>query len=126
MSTVLIVEDNKNQRQLYVQELEEEGYNVVEAGDGEEAIELVRSGEVKPDIVVLDIHMPKRDGVDTLGALLALNNRLPVIINTAYSSYQGNFMTWSAVAYLVKSSDLTPLKKMIRKTLEEERAAVKA
>jgi hypothetical protein len=44
---------------------------------------------------------------------------MPVILNSAYTSYKDNFMSWSADAYVVKSSDLTELKGEIRKALEK-------
>ena len=117
MTTVLLVEDEKNQRLLYEQELTEDGYDVVLAADGREALE--RVGEARPDIVVLDIAMPNMDGIETLGKLLSRDNTIPVILHTAYSSYKGNFMTWSADAYVVKSSDLSDLKAKIREALPE-------
>jgi len=114
---VLIVDDDVNQRLLYEQELTDEGYQVVLASDGREALEKVK--EVSPDVVVLDIAMPGMDGIEALGRILGKDNALPVILNTAYSSYKDNFMSWSADAYVVKSSDLTELKTEIRKALEK-------
>lgn len=69
--------------------------------------------------MVLDIAMPGMDGIEALGRILGQDNTLPVILNTAYSSYKDNFMSWSADAYVVKSSDLTELKAEIRKALEK-------
>ena len=115
MATVLLVEDEKNQRLLYGRELEEEGYTVVLAGDGREALQ--RFAEVKPDVVVLDIQMPNMDGIEALGKLLSIDNRIPVILHTAFSSHKSNFMTWSADAYVVKSSDLAELKAKVREVL---------
>ena len=115
MTTVLLVEDEKNQRLLYGQELEYEGYEVVLAADGREA--LARLDEGTPDAVVLDISMPGMDGIETLGQLLSRDNTIPVILHTAFSSYKDNFMTWSADAYVVKSADLTELKTTLREVL---------
>jgi len=72
---------------------------------------------VEPDIVVLDIAMPGMDGIETLGRMLSRNNQLPIILHTAYATYKDNFMTWSADAYVVKSSDLTELKAEIERVL---------
>ena len=116
MKRVLLVEDEANQRLLYQQELTEEGYEVDVAADGREALDLVE--ERRPDIVVLDISMPGMDGIETLGKLLSKDNTIPVILHTAYSSYKDNFMTWSADAYVVKSSDLTELKSKLNEVLE--------
>ncbi len=117
MSTALIIEDNLNQRKLYTQELEDEGYQVVTAASGHEGVKLIQDKKVEPDVVILDIHMPQGDGIETLGQILALDSRLPVILNTAYTTYRDNFMTWCASAYIVKSSDLTELKETIKKLL---------
>ena len=114
--TVLVVEDDKNQSLLYEQELTDERYYVVLASDGREALKKVE--EVSPDVVVLDIAMPGMDGIEALGRILGKDNKLPVILNTAYANYKDNFMSWSADAYVVKSSDLTELKAEIRKALE--------
>ena len=116
MSVVLLVEDEENQRLLYAQELGEEGYQVVLAASGREALD--KLGQACPDVVVLDISMPGMDGIETLGKILAEDNALPVILHTAYANYKDNFMTWSADAYVVKSSDLTELKARIKEVLE--------
>ena len=115
MPTILIVEDDEHQQLLFQEELKEEGYDVVVASSGQQALEIV--GKVEPDLVVLDIAMPGMDGIEALGRLLSKNNQLPVILHTAYATYKDNFMTWSADAYVVKSSDLTELKAEIERVL---------
>ncbi|MFO7946557.1 MAG: response regulator [Armatimonadota bacterium] len=118
MPTVLVVEDDPNQRLLYQEELTEQGYEVLEAASGQEALEILGSNDV--DCVVLDIAMPGMDGVETLGKMLDIDNTLPVILNTAYSSYKDDFMTWAAEAYVVKSADLSELKKRVAEAVEKE------
>jgi len=115
MATILVVEDDEHQQLLYEEELKEEGYNVIVAGGAKEALEIAQ--RVAPDLVVLDIAMPGMDGIEALGRLLSENNRLPVILHTAYATYKDNFMTWSADAYVVKSSDLSELKAEIERAL---------
>ena len=115
MKTILVVEDDKNQGLLYEQELEHEGYNVMLAINGKEAI--TRVEEQVPDIIIMDITMPNMDGIEAMGKILAKHSKIPIIINTAYSSYKDNFMTWSADAYIVKSSDLSELKNKIKELL---------
>ena len=115
MKRVLLVEDEANQRLLYERELSNEGYEVVLAEDGKEA--LLKLKEQRPDLVVLDLCMPGMDGIETLGKVLSRDNTIPVILHTAYSSYKDNFMTWSADAYVVKSADLGELKAKIRDEL---------
>lgn len=115
--TILIVEDDANQRELYRQELEEEGYKVRLAADGKQAVEIVNNEHI--DLVVLDINMPVMNGIEALGRMLSYDNQLPVIIHTAYAHYKDNFMTWVAEHYVIKSSDLTDLKDKIREVLKE-------
>jgi CheY-like chemotaxis protein len=119
--TILVVEDDTNQRALYEEELADEGYNILSAGDGKEALARVRA--TRPDLIVLDINMPVMDGLDTLSQLLEHNGQIPVIINTAYASYQESFTSWSADAYIVKSSDLTELKNTIKRLLANRQNA---
>jgi DNA-binding response OmpR family regulator len=115
MPKLLVVEDEKNLRALYKSELTREGYDVVLAPDGQEALKLLDIE--KPDLVVLDIRMPGIDGLETMARLLSRENTLPVILNTAYSAYRDSFLSWSADAYVIKSSDLTELKTKIREVL---------
>jgi len=115
MAAILIVEDDKNQRLLLQEELELDGYVVLAAANARDALDAC--SRAMPDLVVLDIGMPCMDGLELLGKLLGVNNRLPVVIYTAYSSYQDNFMSWAADAYLVKQSDLSELKRAIRNVL---------
>ncbi|MBZ0107440.1 MAG: response regulator [Candidatus Scalindua rubra] len=115
MKTILLVEDDKNQRLLYEQELKRVGYKVVTASDGKEALEKIQ--EQLPDVVVMDINMPKMDGIEAMGRILSKNKAVPVIINTAYSNYKDSFMSWMADAYVVKSSDLSELKDKIKEVL---------
>lgn len=117
MPTILVVDDDENQRLLYRQELERVGYEVKTAATGPEAVEQVSQGGI--DLVVLDIVMPGMDGVEVLGRLLDLDRQLPVILNTAYSSYKEDFMTWAAEAYVTKSGDLSELRDKIREALEK-------
>jgi CheY-like chemotaxis protein len=115
MKKILVVDDEKNIRSLYERELQDEGYAVSLAGNGREALE--RFSSERPDLVVLDIRMPGMDGLEALGKLLAEDPKVPVVLNSAYSSYKDNFLSWSADAYVVKSSDLTELKETIKRLL---------
>ncbi|MCF6148119.1 MAG: response regulator [Candidatus Kuenenia sp.] len=115
MDTILLVEDDKNQILLYEQELAIEGYKVVTACNGIEAIEHARN--YNPDLIIMDINMPRMDGIESMCRILSEQRNIPIIINTAYSNYQNNFMTWSADAYIIKSSDLKELKDKIKELL---------
>ena len=115
MTTILLVEDDKNQRLLYERELRQEGYEILAAIDGKDALEKVQ--EQLPDVVVMDINMPRMDGIEAMCKILCKNKNVSIIINSAYSNYKDNFMSWAADAYIVKSSDLTELKTKIKELL---------
>ena len=115
MKTILLVEDDKNQLLLYKQELSLEGYNIITAQDGQEAVKKVK--EHTPDLIVMDINMPKINGIEAMGKILSEHRKVPIIINTAYNSYKDNFMSWSADAYIIKSSDITELKDKIKELI---------
>lgn len=116
MTTILVVESDRNHLLLIEQELLSEGYIIVTAKDGCEALQKVN--EHPPDLVVMDIVLPDMDGIELIDRILTERWGLPIIINTAYSSYMDNFMVWLADAYIIKSSDLSELKNTIRKLLE--------
>jgi CheY-like chemotaxis protein len=119
MTKILVVEDDKNQRKLYEQELGDDGYEVTTAPGGREALAEIEKD--RPDLVIMDISMPGMDGIEALGKILGVDNTIPVILNTAYANYKDNFLSWAADAYVVKSSDLAELKKTITEVLERRR-----
>ena len=79
--TVLIVEDEKNIVDIVRFNLQREGYDTLEAYDGEAGLALAR--EKKPDLILLDVMMPKMMGFDVCRALRAEGDNVPVIILTA-------------------------------------------
>jgi len=123
MEKVLCVDDDLSLLRLYQEELTEEGYKVILAKDGKEALK--RFEKESPNVVVMDIRMPLMDGIETLTAMLGKDRQVPVILNTAYPQYRENFMTWGAEAYVIKSSDLTELKQKIREVLDKRKRTTK-
>lgn len=114
---ILIVDDDQNILRLYKEELEEEGYTVITASNGKEAIEQFDKEE--PDIVTLDILLPDIDGIKLLRQIKEKRPRLPVIMSTAYD-YRDDFAVWASEAYIVKSADLQELKATIKKLSGQE------
>ena len=117
---VLVVDDEENLCLLYQGELESEGYAVQTVTDAAEAMRIVETDP--PDVVVLDIRMPRMDGIEVMGKILGRRNDLPIILNSAYSSYKDDFRSWPADAYVIKSSDTGELKRTIRKVLKNTAA----
>jgi DNA-binding response OmpR family regulator len=114
---ILLVDDDDGLRDLYREELEDEGYEVLTAKNGKEALQKLE--KEKPDLIVLDIVMPKMDGMEALGRMIGKAKTIPVILHTSHPGYQEDFMSWAADAYLLKSTDLTELKEKIRELLEQ-------
>ena len=114
---IRVVDDEKNILKLYKAELEDEGYNVVTANSGKEALEVFR--QENPDLVTLDIMMPDIDGIQVLRQLKQENPQIPVIMLTAYD-YRDDFSVWVSDAYVVKSSDLANLKATIKQIIEKK------
>jgi DNA-binding response OmpR family regulator len=114
---ILIVDDDQNILRLYKEELEEDGYSVITASNGKEALEQFEREE--PDLVTLDILLPDVDGIKLLRQIKEKKPRLPVIMSTAYD-YRDDFAVWASEAYIVKSADLTELKSTIKKLTKRE------
>lgn len=108
---ILVVDDDMHIQRLYKEELQDEGYEVIIAGTGEQALRLFE--KENPDIVTLDILMPDIDGISILRKMKEQKPKTPIIMSTAYD-YRDDFSIWASEAYLVKSSDLTELKRMIK------------
>lgn len=116
---ILIVEDERNLRKLYQMELEQHGYEVITAADGQSALK--RLADEPVNLVVLDLALPDGSGLDYLQHFMEIHRHVKVVINTAYSLYKRNFHSWAADAFLIKSSDLTELKSTIDHFLHEPR-----
>lgn len=117
MARLLLVEDEVRLCEMYRQELEAEGHQVMVAHNGKEGLETAL--EERPDLVIMDLNLPeKMDGLESMSRILARDKDIPVIINTSYSHYRENFLTWAAEEYVVKSGDTTCLKEAIERVLE--------
>jgi two-component system, response regulator, stage 0 sporulation protein F len=116
---ILVVEDEEGLRLLYEEELKAEGYEVLTAKNGREAVQQLEDG--KPDLIILDIVMPVMDGMEALGRIVGKERKIPIIINTSYPGYREDFMSWAADAYVMKSSDLGGLKEKVRSLLKKGR-----
>lgn len=115
---ILVVDDEKHIRMLYREELEAEGYTVA-TSDGEEDI-LDVIGRETPTIVILDIKLGvNRSGLDLLQEIRAKDQQIPVILSTAYDSFQHDLKSIAADYYVVKSVDLTELKDKVRMALNK-------
>jgi CheY-like chemotaxis protein len=108
MKTVLFAEDNKAVREICRRILEEEGYRVLLAGNGIEAISTVKTEH--PDLAILDIHMPHKGGLEAAEEINALAPNTPIILYTANDeTCTRDGRARFAMACVEKSSDFTEL-----------------
>ncbi len=112
---IIIIDDDSNIRLLYKHELICEGYRIDTASSAAEAIR--KASAEAFSLAILDIEMPDMSGLELLGKLRELRPGMPVILNSAYSTYKSDFKSWLADAYVVKSSDMEPLKRTIKEML---------
>ena len=116
MAKILCVDDDLALLALYQDELNEEGYEVVLARSGKEALE--KFSAENPDLIILDVLMPRMDGIDTLQAILKKEPRARVVLNTIYPEYREKFRELGAVGCIIKSSDLSKFKEAIRELID--------
>ena len=114
---IAIIEDDESVRKSLVMNLELEGYRVATAPDGEEGLKLVRDN--KPDLVVLDVMMPKKDGLQTCKELRNSGNSTPLILLTARSAEVDKVLGLELGAddYLAKPFGMAELMARIRALL---------
>jgi len=118
MKRILLVEDDEHIQFLIREELVENGYEVAIASDGVEAMKMLQAeGALSPDLIILDIRMPKMDGFETMGHILKSKIDSPIIIHSAYSGYKNHPLTMAADAYVVKSHNFTQLNETISELL---------
>lgn len=115
MATILLVEDNLNQRLLYQMVLEDEGYDVLIALDAQEVLEQIETEH--PDLTILDPSMFNGDSREILTQIIKSTPQMSVVIQTAYAYLDGDPLIEVADGYVVKSSDLAPLKDVIHRVL---------
>jgi DNA-binding response OmpR family regulator len=113
-ATLMIVDDDPRACQLFAKILREEGYQVVTATGGAQAVAL--AAEAKPQLILLDIVMPELDGIATLRELRRHNHVCPVIMLTVQGTLQTAraAMILGAYDYITKPFDLELLKSVIR------------
>lgn len=126
---VLVVDDEDGIRNLCRVNLELDGYTVMEAANGEEAVEIAR--RERPDVIFLDIMMPKKDGWSTLEDLKddPATAQIPVVLLTARTSEEDQLRAWGGGVFEYLSKPFNPQllvdwteRAMMRRSAEEEEA----
>jgi DNA-binding NtrC family response regulator len=120
MARILLVDDEEYVRQLYSEELVEEGHEVVTAASGHDLLR--RIDLLQPEVVLLDIRLVDYDGLELLQDIRNHHHELAVILCTAYDTYKYDPKAMVADYYVIKSFNLTDLKVAIRKAIEAEKS----
>ncbi len=117
---ILIADDSVTMRKLLAARLEADGYEVVEAADGEQALSLVRSG--RPDLLILDNTMPKLDGFGVVRALRGdpATSAVPIIMLTGHTSEddRADSLRLAVDEYIPKPFSPREVSARVRRTLQ--------
>ena len=117
MDRILLVDDDSNVRLVYKDLLSDAGYEVLEAENGKETFDILDQELI--DLVVLDIKLRAESGLDVLQKITKKFPKLPVILCSAYASYQDDYTSWLAESYVIKSTDPEELLREIEKVLQK-------
>jgi len=117
---ILVVDDEANVRTVFSDVLKREGYRVKSVGDGHKAITAVEKENF--DLILVDLGMPRMNGIQTLENIKKRRPRLPVIIHTEYGSITTavEAIKKGAIDYLSKPFSPKELKLSIKKALDQK------
>ncbi len=123
---ILVVDDDPDIREALRDHLEHDGYRVETVGAGKPAIDRVRRGQF--GAVLLDVGLPDIDGLTVLRSLHEIEPSLPVVIFTAFTSYENTVgsLSQGAFAYLTKPYDIEEIRAILQRAVSVKDLAVKA
>ncbi len=120
---VMIVDDEPDIRKVVRMTLQKAGYDVVEAEDGQKAIEVINTGEnrLMLDVIICDIRMPKINGVEAIAYFRKEYPRVPVVVLTGFPDVNmaTSFLNDGVVDYLVKPVEGEKLKAAVAKAMDQ-------
>jgi len=119
MKTVLLVDDNEDIIELVQLILSRSGYRLMVAKGGEEALKMCR--ELSPDLVVMDLKMPDRDGFSVTRTLRSEGFTRPVVVLTGSESDEDRKRAFEAGCddYIIKTLEMRDLEKVIDRFLHQ-------
>lgn len=126
VKNILIANDKRPFRKILVTSLKDKDYRFFLASNGEQAVEIAEKNPI--DLAILDIRMPKMDGVDALRQIKALDENIEVLIMTGYAdigSLRETIFDYGARDYLTKPFDSNELKLAVRRALRHRELALK-
>lgn len=117
---ILVADDEIDVGNFFKENLDSEKYEIVLALDGEEALNLVRKSS--PDLILLDIKMPKMNGIEVLKEIKTFKEDIPVIMITGYGMMKTarEAMLLKAYDYITKPFDLEFIKNLISEVFSEK------
>ncbi len=118
MSTILIVDDELSMREFLQIFLEKEGYSVITAADGKNALDIIKQEDI--DLVVSDIKMKTMGGLDLLSSTKEISSSIPFILITAFASPEDavSAMKYGAFDYITKPFQIEELISVIYSALD--------
>lgn len=117
MATVLIVEDDLSILRLYKMMLELEGFHTFEANNGEKAVNMYKSLQEKPDIILMDHRMPIKNGIEASKEIFAIDNHSKIIFLSADASIKNKALSIGAIKFIKKPFSNNSLIKSIKTVL---------
>jgi len=122
MKTIIHADDSRSIRELVRSELQEDGFGVISVRDGETVTALV--GEYRPSLIILDVWMPRMDGLETLQRIKTHAPDLPVVLFAVHCKlYRQDSRAQLADAWVDKQEDLGPLRAAVARILRDEAVA---
>ncbi|MFH0958631.1 MAG: response regulator [Pseudomonadota bacterium] len=118
MAVIFHIEDESSVRLLYKEVFEEQGFQVIQASDAEEALKMLRGQ--KPDLIILDLKMPGMGGRGFLERFCRMKLRIPLVISSAYPYFDADPTIHSVDAFIIKSGDLTELVEKVRELVNKK------
>ncbi len=121
---ILIVDDEEDVREVLKMHLEGENYSILEAGDGEEAIKVLRSDMMNVAVILCDIRMPKVNGIECIDYLRREAPSIPIVVVTAYpdTDLAVDLMKKGVKDYLVKPVEKEKLVQTVKKLVAAGRS----
>jgi signal transduction histidine kinase len=116
--TILVIDDELGPRES-LRILFKDKYNVITAEDGDKGIEIVKNRKV--DLIILDLRMPGKSGIDTLGEIRNYNQNVPVIILTGYGDMETarKAMHYEAFEFMTKPFSISEMEEIVAKGIEK-------
>ncbi len=117
--TILICDDEGDSREVLKNILSRRGYTVYTAGDGKESLEKTR--ELSPDVLLLDIRMPKIDGVEVIKKIRTFDKKVKIVFVTAFHSPElsQEVSKYDISDYIVKPASLEKILESIKEAIGE-------